>query len=52
MLADARALRPDRRGTGDYLAEGVTNGGRHLRVVVMYDPIRRILRPITAWEVK
>ncbi len=48
VLAGSPVFRPDRRGTGDFLAEGVTTGGRRLRVVVAYDPARRLLRPITA----
>lgn len=50
VLAGGAIFRPDRRGSGDFLAEGVTNGGRRLRVVVAHDPVRRVLRPITAWE--
>ncbi|MHB1536601.1 MAG: hypothetical protein ACYC1D_18710 [Acidimicrobiales bacterium] len=34
------------------LAEGTTDGGRRLRVVVAYDPVRRVLRPIAAWEMR
>ncbi len=52
VLAAGPVFRPDRRDSGDYLAEGTTDGGRRLRVVVAYDPLRRLLRPITAWEVK
>ncbi len=52
VLAGGPVFRPDRRGSGDYLAEGVTDGGRRLRVVVAHDPARRVLRPITAWEMR
>lgn len=52
VLAAGAVFRPDRRGSGDFLAEGTTNGGRRLRVVVAYDPTRRVLRPIAAWELK
>lgn len=50
ILAAGPVFRPDRRGSGDFLAEGATDGGRRVRVVVTYDPARRVLRPITAWE--
>ncbi len=52
ILAARPVFRPDRRGSGDYLAEGVTDGGRRVRVVVAHDPARRVLRPITAWELR
>ncbi|MDA8072877.1 MAG: hypothetical protein M0Z82_15080 [Actinomycetota bacterium] len=56
VLAAGPVFRPDRRGSGDYLAEGategVTDGGRRVRVVVAHDPARRVLRPITAWELR
>lgn len=49
VLAGDPVFRADRRGTGDFLAEGVTDGGRRLRVVVAYHSTRRVLRPIAAW---
>ncbi|MDA8284235.1 MAG: hypothetical protein M0Z42_13305 [Actinomycetota bacterium] len=52
VLAAGPVFRPDRRGSGDYLAEGTTAGGRRVGVVVAYDPARRVLRPITAWELR
>jgi uncharacterized DUF497 family protein len=52
VLAAGPVFRPDRRGSGDYLAEGVTDGGRRVRVAVAHDPTRRVLRPITAWELR
>ena len=52
ILAARPAFRPDRRGSRDFLAEGTTDGGRRLRVVVAYDPVRRVLRPIAAWELR
>ena len=52
VLAAGPVFRPDRRGSGDYLAEGVTHGGRRVRMVVAYDPARRVLRSITAWELR
>ena len=52
VLAAGPVFRPDRRGNGDYLAEGVTDGGRRVRVVVAHDPARGVLRPITAWELR
>lgn len=52
VLANQPVFRPDRRGSGDFLAEGTTEEGRSVRVVVAYDERRRMLRPITAWEVK
>ncbi len=52
VLAAGSVFRPDRRDSGDYLAEGVSDSGRRLRVVVAHDPARRVLRPITAWEMR
>lgn len=52
VLAGGPVFRPDRRGSGDFLAEATTDGGRHLRVVVAYDPARLVLRPIAAWEMR
>lgn len=43
VLAAGPVLRPARRGSGDYLAEGATDGGRRVRVVVAYDRARRVL---------
>ena len=41
----------NRRGRpADWKMMGVTNGGRLLTVVVRYDPARRWLRPVTAWD--
>lgn len=52
LLAGDPVFRPDRRGSGDFLAEGTSDSGRRLRVVVAYHPARRVLRPITAWEMR
>ncbi|MDQ6686542.1 MAG: hypothetical protein M3Z50_02855 [Actinomycetota bacterium] len=52
VLAGEPMFRPNRRGTGDFLAEGVTDDGRRLRVVVAYQSTRRVLRPIAAWEMR
>ena len=52
VLAAGAVFRPDRRGSGDHPAEGDTDGGRRDRVVVAHDPARRVLRPITAWELR
>lgn len=52
VLAAGPVFRSDRRGSGDYLAEGVTDGGRRVRVVVAHDPARLVLRPITAWDLR
>jgi uncharacterized DUF497 family protein len=42
----------NRKGrSGDYYADGVTPGGRRIRVVFAYRPGTRTARPITAWEV-
>jgi len=44
-------IRRNRRGrSGDVWIESVTDGGRRVVVVGRYDPARRSLRPITAWE--
>jgi hypothetical protein len=48
--ANGPGFRSDRRGSGDLLAEGTTDGGRSVRVVVLHDQDRRLLRPIAAWE--
>ncbi|MHB1536520.1 MAG: hypothetical protein ACYC1D_18295, partial [Acidimicrobiales bacterium] len=45
VLAARPVFRPDRRGNGDFLTEGATDGGRRVRVVVAYDHARRVLRP-------
>ena len=52
VLANDPTFRPDRHGSGDFLADGWTNGDRRIRVVVAHDPDRRVLRPIAAWEVR
>lgn len=52
VLANQPRFRADRRGSGDFLAEGVSDGGRPLRIVVAYDQAPRLLRPITTWEAK
>jgi hypothetical protein len=52
VLRSGPTYRANRRGTGDYLAEGATEGGRRIRVVIAYDTIRRSARPIAAWETR
>jgi uncharacterized DUF497 family protein len=52
VLVAGPLFRPDRRGSGDFLAEGTTDCGRRVRVVVTYEPTQRVLRPITAWEMR
>lgn len=45
------AMRRNRKGrSDDYFAFGATDGGRRVVVVVAWQPERRVLRPITAWE--
>jgi uncharacterized DUF497 family protein len=51
VLLSNPTIRRNRKGrSGDYYAFGTTDGGRRIVVVVAWDPARRILRPITAWE--
>ncbi len=52
VLATGPVFRPDRQGSGDFLAEGTTDGGRRVQVIVAYDPARRVPRAITAWEMR
>ena len=42
---------PNKKGrTGNYLMVGRTNGNRPVTTAVVYDDIRRTVRPITAYE--
>jgi uncharacterized DUF497 family protein len=51
VLLKEPTMRRNRKGrSGDYYAFGVTDGGRRIVVVVAWDPGRRVVRPITAWE--
>jgi hypothetical protein len=51
VLLSNPTMRRNRKGrSGDYYTFGTTDGGRGIVVVVAWDPARRILRPITAWE--
>ncbi len=44
-------VRRNRKGrSGDYYLFGTTDGGRRVVVVVAWDPARRVIRPIAAWE--
>lgn len=44
-------VRRNRKGrSGDYFMYGRTRGGRRIVVVIAWDPARRAIRPITAWE--
>ena len=53
VLLNNPAWRRDQQDqSGDWVAVGETNGGRRLLVVVAVDEIRRVIRPITGWEVK
>lgn len=50
-LLNNPTMRRNRRGrAGDYYAFGTSDGGRRIVVVVAWNPGRRVLRPITAWE--
>jgi len=40
-----------RHRAGDYKMMGLTDGGRRLTIVMHYDTERRVLRPITGWDV-
>lgn len=49
-LADAETWRPNEAGkTGNWKVYGRTTGGKAVTMVVLWDPIRMSLRPITAW---
>jgi hypothetical protein len=39
-----------RARSGEWLMVGRTDGGRALTVPVSYDPVRGVVRPITAWD--
>jgi len=39
-----------RERSGDWLMLGRNRGGRRLTVVVKWDEVRRVLRPITGWD--
>lgn len=52
LLNDPVWRRDQHDQAGDWLAVGETNGGRRLLVVVALDEVRRVIRPITGWEVK
>jgi uncharacterized DUF497 family protein len=43
--------RNKRQRSGDYIAIGYTDGGRHVAVVISWKAERQCVRPITAWEV-
>jgi uncharacterized DUF497 family protein len=50
-IANARLVRRNKRGRpGDVRVESATDGGRHVVVIAVHAPLRRSLRPITAWE--
>lgn len=52
LLDPHTIVRANKSGrAADYLAQGVTYGGRGLQVAFVYDPHRHSARPITAWEV-
>lgn len=40
-----------RHRAADYKMVGLTSGGRRLTIVVRYDSERRLLRPITGWDI-
>ncbi len=51
MIANGPEYRRNKRGrSADYLAVGVTDGGRRDVVAVEWRPATRRTRPITAWE--
>ncbi|MCO5992830.1 BrnT family toxin [Actinoallomurus rhizosphaericola] len=52
VFVNGPMIRRNRRGrAADYLALGVTDGGRKLAVPFAYDAGGRSARPVTAWEV-
>lgn len=53
VVANGAQYRSNRHGrAGDYIARGVTDGGRRVVVVVAWNAATRTVRPITAWEDK
>ena len=49
-LLDAEIWRPNQKGkTGNWKVYGKTQGGKAITMVILWDPIRMNLRPITAW---
>ncbi len=50
-VANATVGRRNKRGrSGDIRIDSATDGGRRVVVIGAYDPMRCLLRPITAWE--
>jgi hypothetical protein len=51
VIANGPVYRRNKRGrSADYLAYGVTDGGRRVVVAVEWRAAIRVVRPITAWE--
>jgi hypothetical protein len=51
-IANATVGQRNKRGrSGDVRIDSTTDGGRRIVVIGAHDPARRVLRPITAWEV-
>lgn len=51
VIANGPVYRRNKRGrSADYLAFGVTDGGRRVVVAVEWRASVRLVRPITAWE--
>lgn len=51
VVLDNPVVRRNRKGrSGDYYVFGATHGGRKVVVVISWDPARRSIRTITAWE--
>lgn len=51
VIANGPRYRRNRRGrSADYLATGLTDGGRRVVVAVEWRATTRLVRPITAWE--
>jgi uncharacterized DUF497 family protein len=50
LLNDSTVRRNRKGRAGDYYVFGTTDGGRRVVVVVAWEPGRRVVRPITAWE--
>jgi hypothetical protein len=53
VLTNASVWRRDPEDrSGGWVALGETNGGRRLLVVFALDEMRRVVRPITGWELR
>lgn len=51
VLANEPTWARNKKGrAANWLAVGRTDGGRRLSLPVVYDPVRRRIRPVTGWD--